>query len=153
MPRPSNPNGKDKPRTICLDGDVSEIAQRLADNNMLSREITEFLRNKYGHPTQLDKLKAQLSDMVNARKNLQAQEEELIQAIDEEEALARQKAIHDLENERAVARKNIKEVESNINLIETRLKYGIADDVQRELAKKDLIRYQNALVQLKGVLE
>lgn len=153
MPRPSNPHGKDKPRTICLDGDVSEIAQRLADQNMLSREITNFLRTKYGHPTALDKMKADLAELVNSRKNLQHQEEELIEAIDLEERLSREKALHDLENERAVARENLKQVESNINLIETRLKYGIQDPVQRELAHKDLIRYQKALKTLQGVLE
>ena len=95
MGRKPNPAGKDRTRTISLGGDVAEIAQRLADKSQLSSVLTDLLRREFGIDTALDGLKQELEDSIDQRKELQAKEERLIEAItaSEEESLARRTTI------------------------------------------------------------
>lgn len=151
MARPPNPIGKDRPRTICLDGDVAEIAQRLASNNLLSREISQFLRNKYGHSSELEKQEARLHEIVNERKQLQELEEEMITKIDELKQSELNKAIEEKAKAQEVALKDIEFLEGKISSIEARLKYGIADEERRKEAIKDLDRHQKALDKLRDL--
>lgn len=81
MGRKPNPRGKDRTRTISLDGDVAEIAQRLADKGQLSSTISDALRRQFGIDTQLDKLKLELNHSIDERKALQEKEESLIHQI------------------------------------------------------------------------
>ena len=48
---------KDSTRSIRLDGDVSEIAQKLADDKMLSHTLSKLLRQHYGLNTEIDAIK------------------------------------------------------------------------------------------------
>lgn len=148
MARTPNPIGKDRPRTICLDGDVSEIAQRLADNNLLSREISQFLRNKYGYASEIEKEEARLHEVINARKNLQEEEEAIISKLDEMKQREFDKALQERAKAQETALKDIQFLEGKISSIEARLKYGIADEERRKQAIKDLDRHQKALTKL-----
>ena len=74
---------KDSTRSIRLDGDVSEIAQKLADDKMLSHTLSKLLRQHYGLNSEIDSIKAQLDRTVNERMLLQEEEKLLADKIDE----------------------------------------------------------------------
>jgi len=82
MARPSNPRGKDKPRSIVLDGDVAEIAQRLADNNALSSTLSELLRSNYGFGDAIEEKKRQMHAVITERQRLAQVEADLEAEID-----------------------------------------------------------------------
>jgi len=75
MGRPPNPKGKEKARTISLDGDVSEIAQRLASKSLLSHTLSALLRKEFGVATALEAAQTELKQLITERdQNAQAQE-------------------------------------------------------------------------------
>lgn len=84
MGRPKNPRGKDRTRTISLDGDVAEIAQDLADKSQLSKVLSQLLRTSYGISDDISRLEAALNTTIAERKALQEREEEIIQEITEQ---------------------------------------------------------------------
>ena len=77
---------KDVTRSIRLDGDVAALAQKLADDKMLSHTLSKLLRQHYGLNTEIDSIKAQLDRTVNERMLLQEEEKLLANKIDELEA-------------------------------------------------------------------
>lgn len=91
MGRKPNPRGKDRTRTISLDGDVADIAQELADKSQLSKVLSQLLRNAYNISDEVSKMKQQLETMTVERKRLQDAERELIDAITD----AENRIIHD----------------------------------------------------------
>ena len=90
MGRKPNPKGKDRTRTISLDGDVAELAQRLADKSQLSSVLSQLLRQSYGITDELAQLEHALSTTIEERKNLQLKEAALIEEIE----AARDSLIH-----------------------------------------------------------
>lgn len=82
MGRKPNPRGKDRTRTISLDGDVAEIAQDLADKSQLSKVLSQLLRHSYGISDDISRLELALSSTIEERKQLQLKEEELIHEIE-----------------------------------------------------------------------
>lgn len=92
MGRKPNPRGKDRTRTISLDGDVADIAQELADKSQLSRVLSQLLRQAYNISDEVAVLKAKLTETIDQRRALQAKEEDIIAAIsDAEEKIIHQK--------------------------------------------------------------
>ncbi len=85
MGRKPNPRGKDRSRTIQLDGDVSDIAQALADKSQLSAQLSQLLRQHYNISDELSTLKTTLASITDQRKAMQAQEDELIEEIERAE--------------------------------------------------------------------
>lgn len=73
---------KDSTRSIRLDGDVAQIAQKLADDKMLSHTLSKLLRQHYGLNTEIDAVKQQLDRIVNERMEMQKQEKLLADKID-----------------------------------------------------------------------
>jgi chromosome segregation ATPase len=90
MGRKPNPRGKDRTRTISLDGDVAELAQKLADKSQLSAVLSQLLRQSYGISDELSHLEQALSTTIDERKNLQQKEAALIEEIE----AARDSLIH-----------------------------------------------------------
>ena len=84
MGRKPNPRGKERPRTICLDGDVAEIAQDLADKSQLSAVLSQLLRHSYGISDDISRLERALNATIDERKQLQQREEELIAEIEQQ---------------------------------------------------------------------
>ena len=78
--------GKERLRTIQLDADVSEIAQKLADQKKLSSTLSELLRVNYGYGDAIEEKKRELTALLDYKHDLQTQEEELRNQIDEMEA-------------------------------------------------------------------
>lgn len=77
-------NGKQKERTrsISLDIDVSEIAQKLADRGELSSTLSELLRQAYGFGDKIEEKKRALHQLLDEKKRLSDLEIELIAEID-----------------------------------------------------------------------
>lgn len=88
MGRNPDPRGKDRPRSIVLSGDVAEIAQKLANQGILSRTLSELLRSAYGFGDAIAEKKRALEQLTSERQSLQQTESELIQQIDAMEAKA-----------------------------------------------------------------
>lgn len=88
MGRKADPRGKDRPRTIVLRGDVADIAQKLADEGILSKTLSELLCAAYGFGDAIDEHKRALARIIEERKALMQSEEQLIATIDALEAKA-----------------------------------------------------------------
>lgn len=86
MGRKPNPRGKDRTRTISLDGDVAEIAQELADKSQLSKVLSELLRSSAGLTSQVELMKDELNAIVDERRALDERARSLEDAIDKKEA-------------------------------------------------------------------
>lgn len=76
---------KDKTRSIRLDADVAELAQRLADDGKLSATISQLLRQHFAIHGEIDIMKTKLDELVNQRMSIREQEEELSELIDQME--------------------------------------------------------------------
>lgn len=81
MGRKPNPHGKDRTRTIQLDGDLADIAQKLADKSQLSKTLSQLLRQSYGMSDNITQLELALIAATDERKELQQREEQLIDEI------------------------------------------------------------------------
>lgn len=81
MPK-GNGQPKERTRSISLDIDVSEIAQKLADRGELSSTISELLRQAYGFGDKIEEKKRALDRLIDERRLLQQQEIELSAEID-----------------------------------------------------------------------
>ena len=88
--------GKDRTRTIALDGDVASIAQRLASKSQLSATLSELLRREYGLTSEIDDKKAMLAAMVEEDRQRAAQREALASEIDAMEQAAIERATNEL---------------------------------------------------------
>jgi len=78
MSRTPDRRGRDRTRTIQLRGDVADIAQQLANENKLSKVISDLLYEKYGYKNKQAKLiakaaalDAQIDKMMLERTNLE----------------------------------------------------------------------------------
>ena len=76
---------KERLRTIQLDLDVSEIAQRLADQKKLSSTLSELLRANYGFGDAIEEKKRKLTALLDHKKSLIQQERDLEQEINQME--------------------------------------------------------------------
>lgn len=85
MPK-GNGKPKERSRSIALDADVSEIAQKLADRNELSSTLSELLRQAYGFGDKIEEKKRALHRLLDEKKQLHDKEIELIAEIDTLEA-------------------------------------------------------------------
>ena len=56
---------KERTRSVSLDLDVSEIAQKLADRGALSATISELLRQAYGFGDELEEKKRELHNVLD----------------------------------------------------------------------------------------
>jgi len=85
MGRKPHPKGKDRTRTVALDGDVAEIAQHLADKSQLSKVLSQLLRQAYNISGEIAIMKDKLAALTEERKGLQRLEEEMIEDIGRQE--------------------------------------------------------------------
>ena len=92
MGRKPDSRGKDRPRSIVLRGDVADIAQKLADQGILSKTLSELLAQAYGFGNAIDEHKQALSRVIEERKALDDAEEQLIATIDALETKAIEEA-------------------------------------------------------------
>lgn len=81
MAKPSR-KPKERLRTIQLDLDVSEIAQRLADKKELSSTLSELLRSNYGFGDALEEKKRELTAILDHIQEMHHKRDEMIKDID-----------------------------------------------------------------------
>jgi predicted nucleic acid-binding Zn-ribbon protein len=83
---------KERLRTIQLDLDVSEIAQKLADKKELSSTLSELLRANYGFGDKLEEKKRELHAILDHIADMHHKRDEMIADIDatEKEFLERE---------------------------------------------------------------
>jgi len=85
MARPKS-KPKERTRSITLDLDVSEIAQRLADKMELSSTLSELLRQAYGFGDKVEEKKRELTALLDEKDRMRTKEQELVEEIDRMEA-------------------------------------------------------------------
>ena len=76
---------KERLRTIQLDLDVSEIAQKLADKKELSSTLSELLRANYGFGDKLEEKKRELHAILDHIEDMNKKRKEMENDIDETE--------------------------------------------------------------------
>lgn len=76
---------KERLRTIQLDLDVSEIAQRLADKKELSSTLSELLRSNYGFGDALEEKKRELTAILDHIADMHEKRDAMIDDIDKTE--------------------------------------------------------------------
>lgn len=85
MARPKS-KPKERTRSITLDLDVSEIAQRLADKMELSSTLSELLRQAYGFGDKVEEKKRELTALLDEKDRMREKEQQLVEEIDRMEA-------------------------------------------------------------------
>ena len=118
---------KERLRTIQLDADVAEIAQRLADKKELSSTLSELLRVNYGFGDKLEEKKRELHVLLDQKRSLSEQEQRLIDEINQMEI-----AFIDQEtNVKPVLEEQLKKLDARIKMIRSQAERTIDSSVRR----------------------
>ena len=118
---------KERLRTIQLDLDVSEIAQRLADNKQLSSTLSELLRVNYGFGDKLEEKKRELHTLIDHKRSLIEQEERLIDEINQMEI-----AFIDREtNVKPVLKEKLQKLDAKLKMLNSQAERTIDASVRR----------------------
>jgi DNA repair exonuclease SbcCD ATPase subunit len=118
---------KERLRTIQLDADVSEIAQRLADKKELSSTLSELLRVNYGFGDKLEEKKRELHVLLDHKQELIEQENKLYDEIEQME-----KSFIDREtNVKPVLQDKLVKLDARIKHLKTQAERTIDASVRR----------------------
>ncbi len=119
--------GKERLRTIQLDADVSEIAQRLADKKILSKTLSELLRVNYGFGDKLEEKKRELHTLLDHKQALIQQENKLFEEIEQME-----KAFIDREtNLKPVLQEKLVKLDARIKMLQKQANASIDATVRQ----------------------
>lgn len=132
---------KERLRTIQLDLDVSEIAQRLADKKELSSTLSELLRVNYGFGDKLEEKKRELHNLLDYKDQLRQQERELTEEITQME----KDFIHRETNVKPVLQEKLVKLDSRIKLLKSKRDRAI--DVNDRISKSRGIEALEAQMQ------
>lgn len=118
---------KERLRTIQLDADVSEIAQRLADKKELSSTLSELLRVNYGFGDKLEEKKRELHVLLDHKQELIEQENKLYDEIE-----AMEKAFVDREtNVKPVLEEQLVKLDAKIKHVKAQAERTIDASIRR----------------------
>jgi hypothetical protein len=118
---------KERLRTIQLDADVSEIAQRLADNKQLSSTLSELLRVNYGFGDKLEEKKRELHTLLDHKQQLIEQENKLYDEIESMEA-----AFIDREtNVKPILKEKLQKLDAKLKMLNKQAEHTIDASVRR----------------------
>jgi len=132
---------KERLRTIQLDADVSEIAQRLADKKELSSTLSELLRVNYGFGDKLEEKKRELHSLLDHKQTLIDQEQELKDQINQMEV----DFIHRETNVKPVLQEKLIKLDARIKLMKSQRDRAI--DVNTRIMKSRAIESLEAQMQ------
>jgi len=126
MVRPSDPRGRDRTRSIQLDGRVAEIAQNLSDQGKLSSVLSNLLYEAYGHTSKRAKLEAKYAELEQQSRDLIAERIQVKKSIELLDNNKKRNAarIDDLEIKLESMIKSLRETEAMIQTGHTTNKYG-----------------------------
>ena len=108
--------GKERLRTIQLDLDVSEIAQKLADQKKLSATLSELLRVNYGFGDAIEEKKRELHLLLDHKDALREQEQQLIKEIEQMEI----QFLHRESNVKPVLQEKLVKLDARIKLLKSK---------------------------------
>lgn len=143
---------KERLRTIQLDLDVSEIAQRLADNKQLSSTLSELLRTNYGFGDKIEEKKRELHTLLDHKQQLIAREDQLYDEIEqmEKDFLHRESNVKPVLQEKLVkldARiKHLKtQAERTVDASVRRMKYRAIEELEKQMqqTRSQLIEFDS----------
>ena len=139
---------KERLRTIQLDADVSEIAQRLADKKELSSTLSELLRVNYGFGDKLEEKKRELHVLLDHKQELINQENKL---YDEIEAMER--AFVDREtNVKPVLEEKLKKLDARIKMIRSQAEKTIDASLRRSKYRA-IENFENQMQEIRAQLD
>ena len=140
---------KERLRTIQLDLDVSEIAQRLADNKKLSATLSELLRVNYGFGDKLEEKKRELHSLIDHKQALVEQERQLIEEINQMEI-----AFIDREtNVKPVLKEKLQKLDAKLKMLKKQAEQTIDASVRRmkyraiEMTEQQMQEVHNQLIE------
>ena len=133
--------GKERLRTIQLDADVSEIAQRLADKKQLSSTLSELLRANYGFGDAIEEKKRELTALLDYKQTLIDQERQLSDEITQME----KDFIHRETNVKPVLQEKLVKLDAKIKLLKSKRDRAI--DVNERISKSRGIEALEAQMQ------
>jgi len=140
---------KERLRTIQLDADVAEIAQKLADKKQLSSTLSELLRSNYGYGDALEEKKRELTAILDHIQDMHHKRDEMIKDIDatEKEFLDRQtNVVPQLKQKLVTLRAKYdltkKQAETAIDALVRGMKYRAMEQFENQI--------QDVLQQLEG---
>ncbi|MHA1882511.1 MAG: hypothetical protein ACTSUO_05645 [Candidatus Thorarchaeota archaeon] len=118
---------KERLRTIQLDLDVSEIAQRLADQKKLSSTLSELLRANYGFGDAIEEKKRELTALLDHKQSLIQQERDLEEEINQMET----DFIHRETNVKPVLQEKLVKLNAKVKHLKTQAERSIDAHVRR----------------------
>ena len=118
---------KERLRTIQLDLDVSEIAQKLADQKKLSSTLSELLRENFGYGDKLEEKKRELHNLLDHKQKIAADEQRLIDEIDKMEM----DFIERDTNLKPILKEKYQKLDARINLLRKQANSTIDASVRR----------------------
>jgi len=150
MVRPSDPRGRDRTRSIQLDGRVADIAQKLSDNGKLSSVLSDLLFEAYGHTSQRAKLQAKLGDIEQQSKDLIAKREQVIKSLEllDNKKKRNQYMIDEIEINLESMIKSLRETEAMIQTGHTVNKGGIPYTKVKQTQSELVEKYRRQLEEL-----
>lgn len=118
---------KERLRTIQLDLDVSEIAQRLADNKKLSATLSELLRVNYGFGDKLEEKKRELHNLLDHKQTLIEQENKLYDEIERMEKSFIERETH----LKPVLKEKLQKLDAKLKMLKKQAEQTIDASVRR----------------------
>ena len=151
MVRPSDSRGRDRTRSIQLDGRVSDIAQNLASQGKLSSVISDLLYEKYGHKSKRAKLEAKLAELDAERAEIELRKGQVKKALELHDNNQKRNAhlIDDLEIKLESMIKSLRETEAMIQTGHTVNIGGISYQKVKETQSALVEKYRRQLEELK----
>ena len=139
---------KERLRTIQLDLDVSEIAQKLADKKELSSTLSELLRANYGFGDKLEEKKRELHAILDHIADMHHKRDEMIADIDatEKEFLDRETNVVPQLKEKLVT------LRAKYDLIKRQAETAIDASV-RAMKYRAMERFENQIQEVLAQLE
>lgn len=150
MVRPSDPRGRDRTRSIQLDGRVADIAQNLSDQGKLSSVLSNLLFDAYGHTSKRAKLEAKYAELEQQSREIIEQRMQVRKSIELLENNKKRNAarIDDLEIKLESMIKSLRETEAMIQTGHTVNKGGITYQKVKETQSALVEKYRRELEDL-----
>tara|TARA_Y100000004_G_C8926240_1_gene417757 strand:+ start:717 stop:1172 length:456 start_codon:yes stop_codon:yes gene_type:complete len=151
MVRPSDSRGRDRTRSIQLDGRVSEIAQNLASQGKLSSVLSNLLYEKYGHTSKRAKLEAKLAELDAERAEIELRKGQVKKALELHENNQKRNAhkIAELEIQLESMIKSVRETEAMIQTGHTVNAGGISYEKVKRNQSELVEKFRRQLEELK----
>ena len=139
--------GKERLRTIQLDADVSEIAQKLADEKKLSATLSELLRVNFGFGDAIEEKKRELHLLLDHKDALSQQAQQLEKVIEQMEI----EYIHRESNVKPVLQEKLVKLDARIKMLKSQRDRAIDVNV-RHMKSRGIEALEEQMQQIRSQL-